>query len=156
MANGVGHHHPFTLPIRRIQPRLVEQQKKHAVKVLSPQFAEPAQATETPFVQAITDVHSPRAKFMDGKLLLVGDAVSSFRPHTTASTDQAVYHALSLEKVFGGEMEMKDAQDAIMQYARHMGDAGKRMGNRSQFRDSGKQAGQFGVSTSPGMRKDTE
>lgn len=156
MTDSDGHHHHFTLPVGKIQARLVEQQKEYAAQVLSPQFAELVQATKTPFVQAITDALSPQANFMDGKLLLVGDSVSGFRPHTAASTNQAAYHALLLEKVFEGEMEMKDAQKAIMQYARHMSDAGKRMGNRSQFRDSGEQVGQFGVPTSPGARKDTD
>lgn len=156
MTDSDGHHHHFTLPVGKVQARLVEKQKKYAAQVLSPQFAELVQATRTPFVQAITDVLSPEAKFMDGRLLLVGDAVAGFRPHTAASTNQAAYHALLLEKVFAGEMEMDDAQDAIMLYARHMSDAGKRMGNRSQFRNSGEQVGQFGVPTSSGVKKDTD
>jgi 2-polyprenyl-6-methoxyphenol hydroxylase-like FAD-dependent oxidoreductase len=156
MTDSDGHHHHFTLPVGKIQLRLVEQQKQHAAEVLSPQFAELVQNTRTPFVQAITDVLSPQTSFMDGKLLLVGDAVAGFRPHTAASTNQATYHALLLEKVFGGEMEMREAQEAIMQYAGHMSDAGKKMGNRSQFRKSGEQVGQSEATILSGVKKDTD
>jgi 2-polyprenyl-6-methoxyphenol hydroxylase-like FAD-dependent oxidoreductase len=133
MTDSEGHHHHFTLPVGKIQPRLVAQQKEYASQVLSPQFAELVRETEMPFVQAITDVLSPKADFMDGKLLLVGDAVAGFRPHTAASTNQAAYHALLLEKVMRDEISLEENSDAVMEYARHMSEAGKRMGNRSQF-----------------------
>lgn len=133
MTDSDGHHGHFTLPVGKVQLRLVEQQKNYATKVLSPQFAELVRETKTPFVQAITDVLSSKADFMDGKLLLVGDAVAGFRPHTAASTNQAAYYALLLEKMFKGEIEMGDAQEVIMEYAQYMSEAGKRMGNRSQF-----------------------
>jgi 2-polyprenyl-6-methoxyphenol hydroxylase-like FAD-dependent oxidoreductase len=133
MTDSEGYHHHFTLPVGKIQARLVEQQKGYTSQVLSPQFAELVRQTKTPFVQAITDVISPKADFMDGKLLLVGDAVAGFRPHTAASTNQAAYHALLLENVMKGEISLGEELAAVMEYARHMSEAGKRMGNRSQF-----------------------
>ena len=42
--------------------------------------------TKNPFVQLVTDIISPSAVFHDGHVVLVGDALSGARPHTTAST----------------------------------------------------------------------
>lgn len=42
--------------------------------------------TQHPFVQVVTDVISPSAVFHKGHVILVGDALSGARPHTTAST----------------------------------------------------------------------
>ena len=133
MTDSEGHHHRFTLPIGKVQSRLVAQQRDYASQVLSPQFAELVRKTQTPFVQAITDVISRKADSMDGKLLLVGDAVAGFRPHTAASTNQAAYHALLLEKMMSGKIDLAEESEAVMEYARYMSEAGKRMGNRSQF-----------------------
>ena len=91
---------------------------------------------------------------MDGEVLLVGDAVSGFRPHTGPGTNQAAYHALLMVKVFGNDMEMGDAQEAIMEYARHMNDAKKRMGNWSQFGRDREQA--WHSENSGGVKKDTD
>lgn len=70
-----GKRHPITLPVGTMQPKVWEKQKEHAANVLPPQFAESVQETEQPFIQAITDVISPQNCFMDGKVLLVGDAL---------------------------------------------------------------------------------
>ena len=125
MTDSDGHHHHFTSPIGKVRPRLVAQQKDYPAQVLPPQFVELVPETATPFVQCITDVISPKADFMSGKLLLVGDAVAGFRPHTAASTDQAAYHGLLLEKVFGGELQIDKAQEGIMEYAQHMSEVGR-------------------------------
>jgi len=50
-----------------------------------------ANKSKNPFVQAITDVSSPRPLYMNDKVVLVGDALAGFRPHTVASTSQAAF-----------------------------------------------------------------
>jgi len=42
-------------------------------------------------VQAITDVTSPQPLYMNDKVVLIGDALAGFRPHTVASTSQAAF-----------------------------------------------------------------
>jgi 2-polyprenyl-6-methoxyphenol hydroxylase-like FAD-dependent oxidoreductase len=145
MTDTDNHHHHFTMPVGKIQPSLVKQQKQYALEVLSPQFAELVRKTETPFVQAVTDVISPRSDFMNGKVLLVGDAVAGFRPHTAASTNQAAYHALLLESMMTGEMSSKKYLEDVIDYARDMSEAGKRMGHRSQFSGKDGKEHLFGV-----------
>ncbi|KUJ06553.1 FAD/NAD(P)-binding domain-containing protein [Mollisia scopiformis] len=137
MTDSDGHFHHTTMPAGKIQDRLWTQQKQHAQDVLPEAFSDLVCATQLPFVQAITDVLSPQASFFDGKLLLVGDAVAGFRPHTAASTSQAAYHALLLEGKMKGEMTSENMLDEMMDYARHMVAAGQQMGNRSQFGDAG-------------------
>lgn len=148
MTDSGGHHHRFTLPVGKVRPRLIAQQKDYASQVLSPQFAELIRETKTPFVQAITDILSPRADFMEGKLLLVGDAVAGFRPHTAASTNQAAYHALLLERVMSGDMSLGENLEAVMEYARQMSEAGISMGQRSQSSGKHEEEEKYGVKVS--------
>ncbi|KAE9365687.1 FAD/NAD(P)-binding domain-containing protein [Stipitochalara longipes BDJ] len=128
-----GHLHHFTLPIGKMKPNLWAQQKKHATNVLAPQFAKLVNETEQAFVQAITDVMSARVAFFDDKLLLIGDAIAGFRPHTVASTNQAAYDSLLLEKMLKGEMTKEQMQYEMMRYARQVAEIGVQMGNRSQI-----------------------
>ncbi|KAF4627250.1 hypothetical protein G7Y89_g10907 [Cudoniella acicularis] len=128
-----GHFHHFTLPIGKMKPNLWVQQKKHAINVLPPQFAKLVNDTEQAFVQVITDVMSPKVSFFDDRLHLIGDAIAGFRPHTVASTSQAAYDSLLLERMMKGEMTEKQMQGEMMRYARQVAEIGVQMGNRSQF-----------------------
>ena len=101
--------------------------------MLPPQFAELIQLTKEPFVQAITDVIGEKNVFMDGKVILVGDAVAGFRPHTAASTSQAAYDALLLERMTKGEMKLQEWEEEIMAYARKVQRHGVELGEKSQF-----------------------
>lgn len=104
MTDSDGKTHHFTLPIGRMKENILEQQKQFAKEVLPPQFAEIVCSTKRPFIQAITDVISPRNSFFNGKLLLVGDAVAGFRPHTAASTSQAAFDAQKLHELINGDI----------------------------------------------------
>lgn len=116
-----------------MQPHLWTDQKSYATKVLPPAFAELVNKTQHPFVQAITDVISPECSFLNGKVLLVGDAVAGFRPHTAASTSQAAFHGLLLDKAMKGEIGWKEMKATMVEYARRMVASGIKMGDRSQF-----------------------
>ncbi len=133
MTDTSGHRHHFTMPVGKIQPRLWTAQKEYAAKVLPPAFAELVNNTVHPFVQAITDVLSPECSFFRDKVLLVGDAVAGFRPHTAASTSQAALHALLLDEVIRCEMSWDEMKKRMMEHARYMVKAGIRMGDGSQF-----------------------
>lgn len=104
MTDSDGKTHHVTLPIGRMRKDILDQQRQYAKKVLPPQFAEIVCGTKQPFIQAITDVISPRNSFFDGKLLLIGDAVAGFRPHTAASTSQAAFDAQKLHELMNGDI----------------------------------------------------
>ena len=86
-VNGVRHR--ITIPPGKTDPQAWEMQKQIARETLPPQFADLVCGTQKPFVQAVTDVISPEHEFMDGKVVLIGDALAGFRPHTVASTSYA-------------------------------------------------------------------
>lgn len=132
-----GHVHRTTLPPGGVQPHVWAGVQDEAEKRLPPQFAEIVRGTAAPFVQTITDVLSPTNVFWDGRVLLVGDAVAGFRPHTAASANQAALGALGLAAVLKGKSEggisLEEWQNMTMEYARETLRSGVRMGDRSQF-----------------------
>lgn len=133
MTDADGKHHHITLPIGKMRKDILEKQRKYAREVLPPQFADIVCDTKEPFIQAITDVISPKNSFFDGKLLLIGDALAGFRPHTAASTSQAAFDAQKLYELMGGEISKAQWEKETMEYARNMQAKGVSMGQRSQF-----------------------
>jgi 2-polyprenyl-6-methoxyphenol hydroxylase-like FAD-dependent oxidoreductase len=141
MTDNDGKRHHITLPPGGIQDSVWSRQKNIAKEVLPPQFAELVNKTKVPFVQAITDVVSPTAILPeDNRMLLIGDSLAGFRPHTAASTNQAAMDAMTLaeaiNKIFeGGERDeiMKSWEEHVLQYAKSMQKHGVDIGNRSQF-----------------------
>ncbi len=104
MTDSDGKIHHITLPIGKLRNEILNGQRQYAKSALPPQFAEIVCETKQPFIQAITDVVSPKNSFFDGKLLLIGDAVAGFRPHTAASTSQAAFDAQKLHELMNGEI----------------------------------------------------
>ena len=133
MTDSAGNRHHYTLPIGAMRDAIWQQQQTYARTVLPPQFAEIVTKTTHPFIQAITDVISSRNAFFDGKVLLIGDAVAGFRPHTAASTSQAAFDALKLEELVSGKMSREAWERDTMEYARQMQGHGVTLGERSQF-----------------------
>jgi 2-polyprenyl-6-methoxyphenol hydroxylase-like FAD-dependent oxidoreductase len=114
-----------------------EEQKKAAATALPPPLAEVFQKVESPFIQAITDNLTTKSVFMDGKVILVGDAVSGLRPHTGAGTAQAAMNALLLKKVFDkdGGTSIGKWEKSTLEWATFVQKIGVQMGNLSQFGD---------------------
>ena len=133
MTDSDGKRHHLTLPPKKIRLEVWDRQRNVAKEILPPQFAELVSLTEFPFVQAITDVVSPSNLFHHGKVLLMGDALAGFRPHTAASTNQAALDAMLLGQAMSGEMSVEEWGRVTMQYAKYMQRRGVEMGQRSQF-----------------------
>jgi len=133
MTDVHGKRHALTLPVGTMQPKAWDRMKQYAAEILPPQFAEAVGKTQQPFIQAITDVFTPQNCFMGGKVLLVGDALAGFRPHTAASTGQAAYDALTLGKWLGGETDRQAYDQQVMDFAERVQKHGVMLGERSQF-----------------------
>ena len=88
-TDGVRHH--VTTPPGKINAKLWEKQKQVARETLCPQFADLVCATKKPFLQAITDAMSPDHEFLNGKVVLIGDALAGLRAHTASSTTQGLF-----------------------------------------------------------------
>lgn len=139
MTDSDGNAHRFTLPTGgKMSPQVWEKQKQRATEFLPPQFSELATKSQKPFVQAITDVKPPprgtmMTRLLGGKAALLGDALAGFRPHTAASTSQAAFDALTLEKLFKGQMEWDEGEKNMLNFAWSWQQRGVMLGQRSQF-----------------------
>lgn len=118
MTDSEGHRHRYFLPMGKMSEKSWNQQKTYAAKVLPVPFAELVEKTTRPFISSITDEISPRASFYNGKVLLVGDALASFRPHVASSTNQAALDAQLLVKVMTGQMTLAAWEHHVLRYAR--------------------------------------
>jgi 2-polyprenyl-6-methoxyphenol hydroxylase-like FAD-dependent oxidoreductase len=124
----------LTVPPGKMRPEAWEMVKKRGRDRLPPQMAEMVAKSKEPFVQLITDVITPTNDFFGGKVVLLGDALAGFRPHTVASTSQAAFDVLMLVEY----LESGDHAEFVrktMEFARLMQSRGVYIGNRSQFTD---------------------
>lgn len=70
---------------------------------------------------------------MNDKVVLIGDALAGFRPHTVASTSQAAFNVMSLVDWLDGPIDRKQFIKQVMQYARQIQARGVQIGDRSQY-----------------------
>lgn len=132
MTDVEGVKHRITMPPGKTNPEAWEKQRAIAKEKLPPQFAEIVRTTKKPFVQAVTDVISPTNEYLGGKVILLGDALAGFRPHTVASTSQAAFDAMILADMIRGDVSREEWKKQTMAYARTIQKRGVDMGERSQ------------------------
>jgi len=132
-TNGV--QHTFSLGVGQIRPEIRDQQRNLAPQHLCAPYSEVWQKVESPFIQAITDNLATKCVFMNGEVVLLGDAVAGLRPHTIAGTSQAALHALLLKKVFGEEKEIgiEEWGKLVLEWSTKAQMMGVQLGNLSQF-----------------------
>ncbi|KAF8501939.1 hypothetical protein JB92DRAFT_2974861 [Gautieria morchelliformis] len=141
MTDKGGIRRPYSIAAGTMPQSVIEDEiHPKAREKLSPQCLEVVMKTKQPFTQLVTDVISPSAVFHDGHVVLVGDALSGARPHTTASTNQAADHALRLHSVLQGDPRnfrslVKSWEPESLRYATYLWDIGKALGDLSQFGD---------------------
>ena len=135
MTDKDGNRRRITIPPGTMREEAWEMVKKRGRDRLPPQMSEMVERSRQPFVQAITDVIAPTNSFMGGKVVLVGDALAGFRPHTVASTSQAAFDVMMLVEWLEGKMEHDEFVRTTMEYARLIQERGKFIGNRSQFEE---------------------
>lgn len=111
-----GHTHRNTLPAGKMRPDVWAKQKAHAAEVLTPPFLELINQTMEPFISTVNDCTAPRASFFDGKILLVGEALTLLRPHTGMSFNHAAMSCLLLQKVMRGEINVKQWEEDLLRY----------------------------------------
>ncbi|GAW26854.1 putative 2-polyprenyl-6-methoxyphenol hydroxylase-like oxidoreductase protein [Rosellinia necatrix] len=102
---------------------------------LPPQLADVVCAARRPFVQAVTDVLSPEHEYWGGRVVLVGDALAGFRPHTVASTSQAAFDAMLFADYVAGKVGRAEWKRQTLGFARFVHRRGVEMGERSQHMD---------------------
>jgi 2-polyprenyl-6-methoxyphenol hydroxylase-like FAD-dependent oxidoreductase len=135
MTDKNGKRRPITMPPGMINPEAWEKQREIAKDRLPPQFAEIVCGTQQPFVQAVTDVISPWNEYLDVKVVLIGDALAGFRPHTVASTSQAAFDAMILADYIQGNISKDQWKKETLGFARYIQKRGVDMGNHSQHQN---------------------
>ncbi|KUI58571.1 2,6-dihydroxypyridine 3-monooxygenase [Cytospora mali] len=98
-----GHRYQRTVPQGVVDPHTWEGVRGPLVARMAAPFAELVSATTNPFVTKVSDVLGSQASFCDGRVVLVGDALATYRPHAGKATDQAASHCLELAKVWRGD-----------------------------------------------------
>ena len=112
--------HQGTVPRALIRPAVWEKQKSLGIEKSPACIGQLLERTKAPFVTKIYDVASPQAVFMGGKVVLVGDALVKFRPHSALSTNQAAFDCLALEEVTQGRVSMRQWERKVLVYGHRM------------------------------------
>jgi hypothetical protein len=117
LRDASGKTHRFSLGVGNIRPEIRDEQRNIAANTLTPPLNEIFQKIEQPFIQAVTDNLATKAVFMNGKVIIVGDALAGLRPHTTGGASQGALHALLLKKVFENEMSLEYWEEKVLGWA---------------------------------------
>ncbi|KAK7932312.1 hypothetical protein PG985_003024 [Apiospora marii] len=120
MIDGVdGHRHHNIVPAGRVRQDIWDTRVDMARRIpLTAPFLEVITKIERPFVQVITEFCSERAAFEDGRVLLVGDALSLYRPHTAFSATQAAFDALQVREHVDGKISVQRWENRVLRFAR--------------------------------------
>lgn len=102
-----GNRHQRTVPQGLVDPSAWERFREPLVERMAAPFAELVRATTNPFVTKVSDILAKRAVFCGGRVILVGDALATCRPHAGKATDQAASHCLNLARVWNGELDLE-------------------------------------------------
>lgn len=128
-----GHRHYNIVPSGRVREDIWAARREEAQRIPLPEpFLEVMLKIKRPFIQVITDFVSPRAAFEDGKVLLVADGLSLYRPHTAFSGTQAAFGALQIEQFVAGRLTLRDWEDRMLLYARMHSAQTTALGNHYQ------------------------
>lgn len=119
LIDGVdGHRHHNLVPAGRVREGIWNAQVQRAKDVPLPlPFLEVMIKIRGPFIQVITEFCAPKAAFEDGRVLLVGDALSLFRPHTAFSGTQAAFHALRVEEYVGRRITLQEWEEKVIRFS---------------------------------------
>lgn len=83
----------------QVQDRYIAEMKQSATDTLAPAVATVVCATETPYLQVLSDVRS--ARMAQGRVALIGDAACAARPHAAAGTAKAAADGWALAAALG-------------------------------------------------------
>ncbi|TGJ87605.1 hypothetical protein E0Z10_g1083 [Xylaria hypoxylon] len=83
---------------------------------LAAPFLEILVKIQRPFIQVVTEFCSPHAAFEEGRVLLIGDALSLYRPHTAFSGTQAAFDALKVEQYVDRKISCQEWEENVLSY----------------------------------------
>ena len=96
MTDDSGRYHPNGIPPALLSSRIRQEMIEKASQVLAPQFAEAVRRARLHFFQPIVDLELPRLVF--GRVVIIGDAAFTARPHVAMGVPKGAGDALALVK----------------------------------------------------------
>ena len=104
MTDDSGRYHANGIPPNLLSARIRQQMIDQAAQVLAPQFAEAVRCARLHFFQPIVDLEVPRLVF--GRVVIIGDAAFTARPHVAMGVPKGAGDALALINAvsMGGEL----------------------------------------------------
>ncbi|ETS85546.1 hypothetical protein PFICI_03571 [Pestalotiopsis fici W106-1] len=113
-----GHQYSHSLPAGQLRPHLLQPLKDRLRGVLCPQFQKIIDAVpaESVLIQAVSDLRAGQNSFLDGKVLLVGEAQSVTRSHTFRATASSAFQAMLLTPVLQGTSQILDWSKTCLEY----------------------------------------
>lgn len=110
-----GHIHHNFVPEGHVRRDIWEARRQQAKELPLPApFLELVERIHEPYVQVVTEYCSPRAAFENGRVLLIGDALSQFRPHAALSVAQAAFHVSALEEYMSGTLSLRRWENRVV------------------------------------------
>ncbi|KAF7536538.1 hypothetical protein G7054_g4409 [Neopestalotiopsis clavispora] len=113
-----GHQYSHSLPAGQLRPHLLEPLRDRLRGVLCPQFQKVIDAVppEAVLIQAVSDLKAGQNIFLDGKVILLGEAHTVTRPHTFRATASAAFQAILLTPVLDGKSQIQDWSKTCLEY----------------------------------------
>lgn len=150
MTDVDGLRHDFTVPAGQVNPEAWTQYKKGALPGMPAAMQELVQKTDRPIIQVITDTLSERAAFLDGKALLVGEAVANPRPHAGSGLAQGAMAARKTHDLFNGDCTVEDWEAEVLKTARDNCEAGIKMARVLGMHEKGSVDGSIDIEDAVG------
>lgn len=115
-----GRRHQTTVPQGLLDPTVWAHHRDALTARMAPPFAEIVSKAPAPFVTKVRDDDSEQrqASFHDGHVVLVGDALATYRPNVGRATDMAAAQVLGLAEVWRGEKELAEWERDVCREAR--------------------------------------
>lgn len=89
------------------------------------ELAEVVSKSTAPFVTKVVETSLPHRQlpspssysFLDSRLVLIGDALATHRPHMGGATEQGAFHVAQMERLFKGKITMAQRDKEARAYA---------------------------------------
>lgn len=123
-----GVRHRNTVPNGLVSPKEWERVRDAIEPRLAPPFSELLCKVNKPYVTKINDLICTQPTFFEGHGILVGDALTTLRPHTGSAAEQAAYHCLCLGQVWQGKKTLEAWSREVRMYSKRLWLLGKVVG----------------------------
>jgi 2-polyprenyl-6-methoxyphenol hydroxylase-like FAD-dependent oxidoreductase len=120
--------HRNTVAPNALQPSAWKRVRDAFAPRFSAPFVEVLYLIETPFVTKINDALCSQPSFFNGRGFLIGDALTTLRPHTGSAAEMAAFHSLALAPVLKGAKTVEAWKREVLVYSKRMWLIGRLVG----------------------------